>query len=291
MKDYGSYSSWSPSAGDSSTQRSPHEKLKTHHAANAGASTTTAATTAASLVMMITSSLVRGADGFVCCHGTPPASASASRRSSHSHSHSSSSNSHGGSGGAISSLAMTSSTQARTSLSLSRPTLSARRPSGSSTSSSTTTTNGGVWGVEGRGAGGKRAGGSLRLQSERAAAATGGVGSGAAGKGGVAGATPSRLGRQPTGGASRTRGDRGKSKELEKLQDKLKRELPQLSFDTAAAAAVLIVRARYWYVHTAYGSVLLLCCCYVPVSFPRYVEDLRAYLVTLSASWCSRRRI
>ena len=48
------------------------------------------------------------------------------------------------------------------------------------------------------------------------------------GKGGVAGATPSRLGGRSTGGATRTRDDTGKSKELAKLQDKLKRELLQL---------------------------------------------------------------
>lgn len=106
-------------------------------------------------------------------------------------------------------------------------------------------------GVEGRGGGERRAGGSSRLQSERAAAAQAGevgagsgVGSGAARKRGVAGATPSQLGRQSTGGATRTPGDRGRGKELTKLQDKLKRELPQLrtAFDISALLCYLYVR-------------------------------------------------
>ena len=105
----------------------------------------------------------------------------------------------------------------------------------------------------------KRAGGSSRLQSERAAAAPAGgvgagsgVGSGAARKRGVAGATPSRLGRQSTGGATRTPGDRGRSKELTKLQDKLKREL--LSMLRHCCTTAVLVRTAVC-TGTAYACV------------------------------------
>ena len=162
--------------------------------------------------------------------------ASATRHCSTGHANSSSGRSGSGSGSdssAVSYVAMATSIRSGAPPSLSRPMFGMRKPSsdGSSSSSSSSDGDGGWKGGGGKNDGQQRASGNLiRLQAERAAsagAAAGVRGAGAAGRG-VAGATGSRLGRQPSSGSvTRTLGDRGdreKSKDLANLQDKLKRE-------------------------------------------------------------------